>query len=110
MICYNYHMELKYPVIIYYSPEDKGYIAIAIDLAGCSVYGQTPERALEDICIAIDTWLDAAHREGRKIPQPNRSVKGIKARGEWKKRITVKRKNLRKPLVIDLEVIRNSRP
>ncbi len=99
-------MRLKYPVIIYFSPEDGGYIAIALDLAGCSSYGATPEQALGNICTAIDLWLEAAQKEGRKIPAPDKSVKGIRAKRAGKKGIKVRRKNLRKPLVIDFDAIK----
>jgi predicted RNase H-like HicB family nuclease len=99
-------MVLKYPVILYRSLEDDGYIAIAFDLSGCSAYGDTPELALGNICTAIDLWLEAAQKEGRKIPAPEKSIKGIRASGTKKKAIKPRGKNLHKPLVIDFNGIK----
>jgi predicted RNase H-like HicB family nuclease len=39
-------------------------------LPGCSAFGKSAEEALERIQIAIDVWIDTAHREGREIPKP----------------------------------------
>ena len=36
----------KYTVEIFYSEEDNGYVAIAPELAGCSAFGETREKAL----------------------------------------------------------------
>ena len=106
MICYNQAMILKYPIILYFSPEDEGYIAIALDLKGCSVYGATPEQALDNICTTIDLWLEAAQKEGRKIPPPDKIIKDIKAGSARKTRIKARRKSFHKPLVIDFKAMK----
>jgi len=61
---------LKYAIEIFYSQEDKGYIAIAPELKGCSAFGETDEEALKEIKIAIDLWLKTAKSEGKIIPKP----------------------------------------
>ncbi len=60
----------KYAIEIFYSEEDKGYIATAPELPGCSAFGQTEEQALEELKVAMELWLTAAENEGRVIPPP----------------------------------------
>jgi predicted RNase H-like HicB family nuclease len=61
-----------YPVTIFYSVEDGGYIAIAPDLKGCSAFGETPQQALRELEVAMDLWLEVAHRDSAPIPEPTR--------------------------------------
>nr|QNO51474.1 hypothetical protein OGFGKJAA_00040 [Methanosarcinales archaeon ANME-1 ERB6] len=60
----------KYAIDIFYSEEDNGYIAIIPELLGCSAFGENEEKALEEIKMAMELWLETAKKEGRKIPQP----------------------------------------
>jgi len=60
-----------YAIEIFYSEEDNGYIAIIPELPGCSAFGETEEKALEEIKMAMELWLETAKKEGRKIPQPH---------------------------------------
>lgn len=60
----------RYSIEIFYSDEDRGYIALAPELPGCSAFGKTEEEALKEIKVAIDLWLETAEKEGREIPQP----------------------------------------
>ncbi len=62
--------EMVYPIKIFYSKEDEGYIAVVPDLPGCSAFGKTEEEALKEIKIAQELWLKTAKKEGRKIPKP----------------------------------------
>lgn len=64
--------ELKYPVTIFHSEEDGGYIAIAPDLKGCSAFGETPQEALKEMETAMELWLDVAMRDRAPIPEPTR--------------------------------------
>jgi predicted RNase H-like HicB family nuclease len=59
-----------YPINIFYSPEDEAYIADIPDLKYCSAHGDTPEEALAEVLIAKEAWLEAAHENGRTIPEP----------------------------------------
>lgn len=61
----------KYPVKLFYSEEDKGYIVTVPDLPGCSAGGDTPEEALRESKDAIECWLEAARKTGRTIPNPS---------------------------------------
>lgn len=64
--------ELRYPVTIFYSEEDVGYIAIAPDLKGCSAFGETPQEALAEMETAIELWLEVARQDHARIPEPTR--------------------------------------
>jgi predicted RNase H-like HicB family nuclease len=61
----------KYAIEIFYSEEDRGYIAVVPELPGCSAFGETEEEALKEAKMAIVLWLDTAKKEGRPIPQPH---------------------------------------
>jgi len=60
----------KYAIEIFYSEDDKGYIAVVPELPGCSAFGETEESALEEVKLAMDLWLKTAKSEGREIPKP----------------------------------------
>jgi predicted RNase H-like HicB family nuclease len=60
-----------YHINIFYSEEDNGYIADIPDLEACSAFGKTPDEALHEVQIAKTAWLEAAHQEGKSIPQPH---------------------------------------
>ena len=61
-----------YAIEIFHSEEDEGFIAIAPELPGCSAFGETEERALEDVKIAMQLWLETAKESGRAIPVPQK--------------------------------------
>ena len=64
-------MKLSYPITIFYSEEDEGYIAIVPDLPGCSAFGATAEEAIKEVYVAISLWIEVAKKEGREIPRPH---------------------------------------
>lgn len=59
-----------YHINIFYSEEDGGYVADIPDLEACSAFGSTPDEALKQVELAKTAWLEAAHAEGKSIPQP----------------------------------------
>ena len=61
-----------YAIEIFYSEEDEGFIAIVPELPGCSAFGETEERALQEVKIAMQLWLEAAREIGRAIPVPQK--------------------------------------
>ena len=61
---------MSYTVLIFYSEEDEGYMAVVPELPGCSAFGETEEEALKKIKTAIELWIEAAKKEGREIPKP----------------------------------------
>lgn len=60
----------RYPLEIFWSEEDKGFIAEAPDLPGCSAWGATESNAAREAQRAMVAWLEAAHAAGREIPEP----------------------------------------
>ena len=60
-----------YPAIVFYSEEDQGYIAKAVDLKGCSAFGETPEQALKELETAVELWLSIAENDHTEIPAPS---------------------------------------
>ncbi len=63
--------KFKYPIEVFWSDEDKGYIAIVPDLPGCSAWGATEEEALREVHDAAHAWLKVAIKMKREIPQPS---------------------------------------
>ena len=55
---------------IFFSREDKGYIADIPDLEACSAFGSTPEDALREVQRAKVAWLEAARAAGKPLPRP----------------------------------------
>lgn len=60
----------KYPVEIYYSEEDGGFIAVAKDLPGCSAFGKNQTAAVGELQHAIKAWIAAARAAGNPVPNP----------------------------------------
>jgi len=61
---------IKYEVIIYWSDEDQAFIAQVPELAGCMADGQTYQKALANVEVVIQEWLETAKELGREIPEP----------------------------------------
>lgn len=59
-----------YPIEIFWSAEDKGFIAEVPDLPGCNAMGSTEAEALTEAKDAIRSWLQAAKATKREIPKP----------------------------------------
>ncbi len=59
----------KYETIIYWSEEDRAYIAEVPELPGCLAHGDSYESALANIKDAIQLWIDTAKEFGDPIPQ-----------------------------------------
>jgi predicted HicB family RNase H-like nuclease len=63
-------MKFKYPIEVFWSEEDEGYIAVVPDLAGCSAWGASEEEAIHEIHHAAQAWIKAAKCSGLDIPEP----------------------------------------
>jgi predicted RNase H-like HicB family nuclease len=59
-----------YHINVFYSDEDKGYIADVPDLRMCSAFGATPEEAVHEVEIAKRAWMKAARAPGKRVPKP----------------------------------------
>ena len=62
--------DLKYEVIIYWSPEDRAFVAEVPELPGCASDGPTYEAALANVKVVIGEWIETAQETGRSIPEP----------------------------------------
>ena len=60
----------KYEVIIYWSEEDKAFIAEVPELPGCLAHGTTQEAALANAQDAIRLWIDTSNEFGDPVPAP----------------------------------------
>lgn len=63
-------MKSKYHINLFWSGEDKSWVADAPDLKSCSAFGNTPEEALRELESAMDAWLTTAREKGKAIPKP----------------------------------------
>ena len=59
-----------YHINIFYSDEDRAYVADIPDLEYCSAFGATAQEALAEVERAKKVWLDAAREAGKPIPSP----------------------------------------
>lgn len=59
-----------YHINVFWSEEDKAYVADIPDLRYCSAFGDTPTEALAEVLVARDAWLAAARDNGLPIPPP----------------------------------------
>jgi len=60
----------KYEVRIWWSDEDRIFVAEAPELPGCMAHGKTRDTALANLHDAMHLWLDTAREQGRAIPEP----------------------------------------
>ena len=60
----------RYEIIIYWSEEDKAFIAEVPELPGCAADGQTYQEAIAQAEVVIGEWIETAKELGREIPQP----------------------------------------
>jgi predicted RNase H-like HicB family nuclease len=60
----------RYEVILYWSEEDKAFIAEVPELPGCAADGQTYQEALANVERVIQEWIETAKDLGRAVPEP----------------------------------------
>lgn len=60
----------KYEIIIYWSEEDRAFIAEVPELPGCAADGQTHREALANAELIIQEWIETARQLGRPVPAP----------------------------------------
>jgi predicted RNase H-like HicB family nuclease len=61
---------MKYEVIIYWSAEDKAFIAEVPELSGCAAGGPIKAKALAAVDRVTKEWIETARSLGRPIPIP----------------------------------------
>lgn len=60
----------RYEIIIFWSDEDRAFVAEVPELSGCMAHGPTHEEALSNAKAAMQLWIDSAKEFGDPIPQP----------------------------------------
>ena len=59
---------VKYEVIIYWSEEDKAFIAEVPELPGCTADGASYQEALVNVEVVIQEWIETAKELGASDP------------------------------------------
>ncbi len=62
---------MHYPIEVFWSDEDEGFIAIAPDLPGASAWGKTEADAIRELHTVIGLWIKAARKAGNPVPRPS---------------------------------------
>jgi len=65
----------KYEIIIFWSEEDKAFLAEVPELPGCMADGKNPAEALKNVESIINEWIETAREIGREIPRPRGRLK-----------------------------------
>ena len=60
----------RYAIIVFWSEEDRAWVADIPDLQSCAAVGATPEEAVAEVLTAMEAWLAAARDAGLDIPKP----------------------------------------
>lgn len=60
----------RYEIILYWSDDDKAFIAEAPELPGCVAHGDSQEAALASVRAAIELWIQTAREFGDPVPPP----------------------------------------
>ena len=60
----------KYEIVLYWSNEDRAFIAEVPQLPGCMAHGDTQEAALRNVNDATQFWIDTAREFGDPVPEP----------------------------------------
>ena len=60
----------KYEVIIYWSAEDKTFIAEVPELPGCASDGPTYKKAIANVEVVMQEWIETARELDRPVPEP----------------------------------------
>ena len=55
---------------VFFSPEDKCWVAQAPEILGCAAHGDTDAQALKELDAAIQLHLDVRRAAGFSIPKP----------------------------------------
>ena len=63
-------MKIKYELIIYWSEVDQVFIVEVPELPGCVADGETYQKAVQNVEVVIQQWIETAQELGRPIPEP----------------------------------------
>ena len=60
----------RYEIIIYWSKEDKSFIAEVPELPGCMADGETYQETLANVEVIIKEWIDTAKSQAGRFQNP----------------------------------------
>ena len=92
----------KYRIEVFYSDEDKGYIAHLLEVPSLSAFGSTEEKAVRELKRATAAWLKTLAAEGKQPPEP---LSAREFSGEFRLRVP---KDLHRKLAVEAERNRTS--
>ena len=61
----------KYEILLYWSDEDKAFIAEVPDLPGCAAHGKNRAEAIVNAEAAMALWVETTRQFGERIPKPS---------------------------------------
>ena len=67
-------MTLRYEITLYWSEEDKAFIAEVAELTGCAADGKSYQEALQNVETIMQEWIETAKELGRTIPEPEQRL------------------------------------
>lgn len=70
----RYDTVLMRQVVLFPDPADGGWVVEVPSLPGCVSQGDTKEEALTNVRQAIESWIGAAHRLHRPVPDESFDV------------------------------------
>ncbi len=59
----------KYEVILYWSNEDRAFVAEVPELPGCMAHGESQVAALGNVNDAMELWIETARELGESVPE-----------------------------------------
>jgi predicted RNase H-like HicB family nuclease len=62
--------DIQYEIILYWSKEDRLFLAEVPELPGCAADGSTYQEALTNAEVVIREWIETARELGRPVPEP----------------------------------------
>ncbi len=60
----------KYEIVLFWSKEDKAFVAEVPELPGCMADGATRQEAIANAETVIREWVETARELGRPVPKP----------------------------------------
>lgn len=60
----------RYHINVFWSDEDRSWIADVPDLRYCSAHGRTPAEAVAELEQALAAWIETARARGLPVPEP----------------------------------------
>ena len=63
-------MTPKYRINVFWSDEDRCWIADVPDLKICAAHGDSPEKAVAEVLVAMEGWLDVGPPDGADVYLP----------------------------------------